>query len=130
MSPATTRAAVEVKRWADSDAARVLSTVASKVRDARDVLGSGDPLGAASHASALLHHVEDLLDHLSASHREDTSTWVLAVTLRDELSGYLLAASTLEETGVAPGVIVHVLQRGAGQAEELLGRLTTANESR
>jgi hypothetical protein len=129
MSPATPTT-VDIKPWPDTDAATVLSTVASKVRDARDLLGSGDPLGAASHASALLHHVEDLLDHLSSSPSQDTSTWVLAVTLRDELSGYLLAASTLEETGVSPGVIVHVLQRGAGQAEELLGRLTTAVEHR
>jgi hypothetical protein len=125
---AATRAVAPVKRVPETDAATVLSTVASKVRDARDVLGGGDPLGAASHASALLHHVEDLLDHLSASRGQDTSTWALAVTLRDELSGYLLAASTLEETGVSPGVIVHVLQRGAGQTEELLGRLTTAIE--
>src|ERR1700730_14670438 len=125
MSPAT-RTPLSVQPWPDSDAATVLSAVAGKVRDARDLLGSTDPLGAASHASALLHHVEDLLDHLSSSPSQDTSTWVLAVTLRDELSGYLLAASTLEETGVAPDVIVHLLQRGASQAEELLGRLTTA----
>lgn len=114
----------------DVESAVVLSTVARTVRDAKDRLGRGDPLGAAGDATALLHHVEDLLDLLSASPSQDASTWALAVTLRDELSGYLLAATTLEETGVAPNVIVQVLQRGAGQAEELLGRLTTATERR
>jgi hypothetical protein len=123
-------ATVDVESSARADAAFVLSTVARTVRDAQNLLGSGDPLGAAGDATALLHHVEDLLDLLSASPSQDASTWALAVTLRDELSGYLLAATTLEETGVAPNVIVQVLQRGAGQAEELLGRLTTATERR
>jgi hypothetical protein len=129
MSPAIPPT-VDMDSPAQADAATVLSTVARNVRDARDLLGSGDPLGAAGDATALLHHVEDLLDLLSTSPSQDTSTWALAVTLRDELSGYLLAATTLEETGVAPNIIVQVLQRGAGQAEELLGRLTAATQRR
>jgi hypothetical protein len=110
----------------DPDVATVLSTVAREVRDARAVLAGGDPARAASEASSRLQHAEDLIHRLSASPRHDRDTWILAVALRDELSGYLLAASTLGETGVAPTVVLDVLQRGADQAEEVLARLAAA----
>jgi hypothetical protein len=108
----------------DPDVSTVLSAVAREFRDARAVLAGGDPAKAASEASSLLQHAGDLIHRVSASTDQDRDIWILAVALRDELSGYLLAASTLGETGVAPKVVLHVLQRGADQAEEVLARLT------
>lgn len=107
----------------DTHTAAVLSSVTATVGVARAMLAIGDPAGATSEASPLLRHVEQVLCELSSSADQDPGTWSLVLALRDDIAAYLLAASALEETGVAPAVTVALLRRGADQAQQRLDRL-------
>ncbi|HEX9546429.1 MAG TPA: hypothetical protein VF942_03780 [Acidimicrobiales bacterium] len=115
---------------AGMEAAAILRAADHEVRRARAVLASGDEaddeltvIEAAEEAHRVLRGVEDLLGGFPAA-SEDHETWRKAQQLRAELGGYLLAASTLQETGVSTRVVASMLQRGAACAEELLNRVT------
>jgi len=115
---------------AGMEAAAILRAADHEVRRARAVLASGDEaddeltvIEVAEEAHRVLRGVEDLLGGFPAA-SEDHETWRKAQQLRAELGGYLLAASTLQETGVSTRVVASMLQRGAACAEELLNRVT------
>jgi hypothetical protein len=101
----------------------MLLTAGTHVRRAQAALANGDQAEASSQGHDLLAQVEDLLEGFSSPHECDASTWTVALRLRDELGGYLLAARTLQETGVATAVVVNVLRRAATCAEDVLERL-------
>jgi hypothetical protein len=71
-----------------------------------------------------------MVGRFPAGDAEVQEAWTAAVALRDELGGYLLAATTLAETGVAPRVVTELLQRGAALAEGRLDRLGAIKEAR
>jgi hypothetical protein len=113
---------------AGMEAAAILRAADHEVRRARAVLTAGDEAEdelivreVAEEAHRVLRGVEDLLAGFPAA-GEDHETWRVAQQLRAELGGYLLAASTLQETGVSTRVVASMLQRGAACAEELLDR--------
>jgi hypothetical protein len=94
-----------------------------QARRAQVALANSDHAEATSQGSDLLREIEDLLEGFSSPLERDPSTWSTALRLRDELGGYLLAARTLEETGVSTEVVVNVLRRAATCAEDMLERL-------
>jgi hypothetical protein len=102
----------------------ILLTAGEQVRRARAALAGGDHETATAQGHELLGQVEDLLERLSSPDERDRSMWTAAVGLRDELGGYLLAARTLQETGVSADVVVNVLRRAAACAEGALDGLT------
>ena len=119
---------------AGMEAAAIMRAADLEVRRARAVLAAGDEaedelivLEVAAEAHRVLRGVEDLLAGFPAA-CEDHDTWRVAQQLRAELGGYLLAASTLQETGVSTRVVASMLQRGAACAEELLDRVTPTPE--
>jgi hypothetical protein len=101
-----------------------------RVHLAQAVLGAGDPAVAWAEGFQLLKQAEDLLDQLSSSPEPDRSIWWRAVALRDDLGGYLLAASTLHETGVAVEVVVDLMRRAAACAGHVLEGMTAPVEER
>jgi hypothetical protein len=107
--------------------ASVLSSVAATIGIARVALTVADPLDATGEASPLLRRVEADLDALLGSSGQDRSIWPLVLALRDEISAYLLAAESLEKTGVAPTVTVALLRRGISRAQERLDQLANRN---
>src|SRR5579859_3361742 len=119
--PSTTCGATAV----DTNPFAALPVVRRHVHDALAALANEDLNVAATEASSLLGQVEVVVDQISALSDQDRESWIVLIALRDNLSGYLLAASTLEETGVAPSVIVAMLERGAVYAEQTLTRLDT-----
>jgi hypothetical protein len=102
----------------------ILVTAEVHLRQAQAALANGDSAAASARGHEMLRQVEDLLECLSSPHEADPRMWSTAVALRDDFGGYLLAATTLEETGVAPAVIIDVLRRGAALAEDVLERLS------
>ena len=108
---------------AELQAAAVLQAVEHQLRSARAVLAAGEDLHATTAAYRLLRSVEDLLAEFPDAATGGSESWRQANLLRDELGGYLLAAATLEETGVSLQVVASMLQRGAACAQELLERL-------
>jgi hypothetical protein len=115
---------------APTEAAAILHAVEQHVREARAVLATSDRETALSEAQQLLYGVEDLLRRFPAGTKESHDGWPAAVALRDDLGGYLLAATTLAETGVAPKVVTELLQRGAALAEGRLDRLAGTTEAK
>jgi hypothetical protein len=103
--------------------ASVLSSVAATIGMARTALAVANPLDATSVASRLLYGVEVDLDALLETIGQDPSIWPVVLALRDEISAYLLAAESLEKTGVAPTVTVALLRRGTSRAQEQVDRL-------
>lgn len=119
---------------AGMEAAAILRAADIEVRRARAVLAAGDEaddelivIEVAEEAHRVLRGVEDLLGGFPAA-AEDHETWRVAQQVRAELGGYLLAASTLQETGVSTRVVASMLQRGAACAEELLDRAARTPE--
>jgi hypothetical protein len=101
----------------------ILLVAGQQARRARAALAGGDDETATAEGHELLGQVEDLLERLSSPDERDRSMWTAAVGLRDELGGYLLAARTLQETGVSADVVVNVLRRAAACAEGVLDGL-------
>jgi hypothetical protein len=101
----------------------ILLAAGQQARRARAALSGGDHETATAEGHELLGQVEDLLERFSSPDERDRSLWTAAVGLRDELGGYLLAARTLEETGVSAEVVVNVLRRAAACAEDALDGL-------
>jgi len=89
------------------EAAAIVESIERHVREARAVLATFPP-----------------------ANTDNREGWTAAVALRDELGGYLLAATTLSETGVAPQIVTELLQRGAALAEGRLDRLGGIKEAR
>jgi hypothetical protein len=102
----------------------ILLAAAQQARRARAALTGGDHETASTQAHELLGQVEVLLERFSSPDERDRSMWTAAVGLRDEIGGYLLAAQTLQETGVSADVVVNVLRRAAACAEDALDGLT------
>jgi hypothetical protein len=115
---------------ATDEAAGVVESVGRQATKARAVLATSDGDTAVFEAQQLLHAVDEMLGSFPAGNAEDQEAWTAAVALRDELGGYLLAATTLAETGVAPQVVTELLQRGAALAERRLDRLGAIKEAR
>jgi hypothetical protein len=111
-------------------AAAIVESVEQHVREARAVLATKDRETAVFEAQQLLHAVDEMLGSFPAADTVNQEGWTAAVALRDELGGYLLAATTLAETGVAPQVVTELLQRGAALAEGRLDRLGAMREAR
>jgi hypothetical protein len=101
----------------------ILLTAERHLRQAQAALAGGDSAAASARGREMLGQVEDLLDCLSSPHDADPSMWSAAVGLRDDFGGYLLAAATLQETGVSSEVIIDVLRRGTALAETALEQL-------
>ena len=78
----------------------------------------------------MLHRVQTVLDELSDSTSHDRDLWAPVSALRDQISAYLLAAETLEESGVAPIVTIALLRRGTNQAQERVNQLANRHEAR
>jgi hypothetical protein len=112
------------------DAAAIVESVERHVREARAVLATEDRERAVFEAQQLLHAVDEMLGSFPAANTDNHEGWTAAVALRDELGGYLLAATTLAETGVAPQIVTELLQRGAALAEGRLDRLGAIKEAR
>jgi hypothetical protein len=112
------------------EAAAIVASVERHVREARAVLATKDRETAVFEAQHLLHAVDEMLGSFPAADTVNQQGWTAAVALRDELGGYLLAATTLAETGVAPQVVTELLQRGAALAEGRLDRLGATREAR
>ena len=100
------------------------------LRQAQAALANGDSAAASARGHEMLRQVEDLLECLSSPHDTDPRLWSTAVGLRDDFGGYLLAATTLQETGVSPAVVIDVLRRGAALAEIVLERLSAGTGAR
>jgi hypothetical protein len=115
---------------ATGEAAAIVESVERHVREARAVLATSDRDAAVFEAQQLLHAVDDMLGGFPAGNTAEQESWTAAVALRDELGGYLLAASTLAETGVRPQVVTQLLERGAALAEGRLDRLGAIKEAR
>ena len=122
--------AIPMEPGVTNDAAAIVRSVERHVRAARALLATTDRETAALEAQQLLSVVDQLLRSFPASTVENDESWTAAVALRDELGGYLLAATTLAETGVAPQVVTELLQRGATLAEGRLNRLVGTGEAR
>jgi hypothetical protein len=112
------------------EAAAIVESVERHVREARAVLATTDREKAVFEAQQLLLAVDEMLGSFPAGGTENHEGWTAAVALRDELGGYLLAATTLAETGVAPHVVTELLERGAALAEGRLDRLGAIREAR
>jgi hypothetical protein len=108
----------------------ILVTAEQHLRQAQAALANGDSAAASARGHEMLRQVEDLLECLSSPHDADPGMWSTAVGLRDDFGGYLLAATTLQETGVSPAVVIDVLRRGAAFAEDVLERLTAGAAAR
>jgi len=108
----------------------ILLTAERHLRQAQAALADGDSTAASARGREMLAQVEDLLECLSSPHDADPSMWSAAVGLRDDFGGYLLAAATLQETGVAAEVIIDVLRRGAAFAEAALEQLAVGAAER
>jgi hypothetical protein len=112
------------------EAAAIVEAVERHVREARAVLATEDRETAVFEAQQLLRAVDEMLGRFPAANTDNHERWTAAVALRDELGGYLLAATTLAETGVAPQIVTELLQRGAALAEGRLDRLGGIKEAR
>jgi hypothetical protein len=112
------------------EAAAIVESVERHVREARAVLATEDRETAVFEAQQLLHAVDEMLASFPAATTANHEGWTAAIALRDELGGYLLAATTLAETGVAPQIVTELLQRGAALAEGRLDRLGAIKEAR
>jgi hypothetical protein len=108
----------------------ILVTAEQHLRQAQAALADGDSAEASARGQEMLRQVEDLLDCLSSPHETDPKLWSTAVGLRDDFGGYLLAATTLQETGVSPAVVIDILRRGAAFAEDVLERLSAGAAER
>jgi hypothetical protein len=115
---------------ATDEAAAIVDSVERHVQKARAVLATSNKETAVLEAQQLLHAVDEMLESFPAGNAEDQEGWTAAIGLRDELGGYLLAATTLAETGVAPQVVTELLQRGAALAAGRLDRLGALREAR
>jgi hypothetical protein len=115
---------------ATDDPAAIVESVEQRVRKARAVLATCDRDTAVFEAQQLLRAVDEMLESFPGANTEDQEAWTATVALRDELGGYLLAATTLAETGVAPQVVTELLRRGAALAEGRLDRLGAIREAR
>jgi hypothetical protein len=102
----------------------ILVTAEQHLRQAQAALADGDSEAARARGHEMLRQVEDLLECLSSPNGADPRMWSTAVGLRDDFGGYLLAATTLQETGVSAAVVIDVLRRGAAFAEDVLERLS------
>ena len=112
------------------EAAAIVESIERHVREARAVLATEDRETAVFEAQQLLHAVDEMLGSFPPANTDNREGWTAAVALRDELGGYLLAATTLSETGVAPQIVTELLQRGAALAEGRLDRLGGITEAR
>ena len=112
------------------EAAAIVALVERHVREARAVLSTEDRETAVFEAQQLLRAVDEMLGSFPAANAANHEGWTAAVALRDELGGYLLAATTLAETGVAPQIVTELLQRGAALAEGRLDGLGVIKEAR
>jgi hypothetical protein len=108
----------------------ILVTAEVHLRQAQAALANGDSAAASARGHEMLRQVEDLLECLSSPHDTDPRMWSTAVGLRDDFGGYLLAATTLQETGVSSAVVIDVLRRGAALAEVSLERLSAGAAAR
>ena len=107
-----------------SDPQSILSAVHQQLRKARAALGQGVAPEAVSQGQHHLQQVDELLAQGVGEAVTDLEMLQAMLSMRNELGGYLLAGSTLEEVGATPRVVVDVLQRGADALDGLLDQLT------
>jgi hypothetical protein len=108
-----------------SDRESILSAVDLQLRKAQAALGQRGAPDAVSRGQHHLQQVDELLAQGVGDAVTDIETLQAMLALRNQLGGYLLAGSTLEEVGATPRVVVDVLRRGADALDDLLGQLTS-----